>query len=61
MKRKFYHNTYQKVITVRCSKCGWMDEKAVKFINIEEGNWGQDILTFECPTCKKVMKSNRHG
>lgn len=61
MKRKWYHNTYQKTITVRCPKCGWMDEKDVKFINIEEDMMGRDVLTFECPTCKMTRKSNRHG
>lgn len=52
---------YERMITVRCPKCGRLDEAEVKFVNIEEGPQGEDILTFKCPRCKKVRKSERRG
>lgn len=48
-------------IYVSCSNCGKIDEKKVKFINIEEDIQGRDVLTFECPTCKTTQKSMRFG
>ncbi len=48
-------------ILVRCSKCGDVDEKKVKVLNIEEDFQGRDVLTFECPKCGETRKSLRFG
>jgi len=54
--------TFEKTIQVHCSTCKeWMDEKTVKFENIEEGMRGEDILTFVCPKCNTTNKSMRVG
>ena len=53
---------YKKTIKVNCAGChSWIDEDQVKFINIEEGFDGADVLTFECPKCKTEQKSKRFG
>lgn len=50
------------MIKVHCKGCPqWLDEKEVKFIDIEEDFQGHDVLTFECPHCKTVQKSKRFG
>jgi hypothetical protein len=50
-----------RIIWVSCSKCGIdYDESKVKFLDIEEGLQGEDILTFICPKGHK-MKSRRRG
>lgn len=50
----------EKIVTVLCFDCNErLDEKLVKFINIEEDMQGCDVLTFECPKCKKVQNSKR--
>lgn len=36
-------------------------ESSVTFLDIEEGLPGWDILTFLCPSCKKIHKSVRYG
>lgn len=44
--------TFEPTISVYCKTCKmWVDEKTVKFENIEEDITGRDILTFICPTC----------
>lgn len=58
-KRKF---KYEKKISVHCSTCPrWINEKEVKFLNIEEDIQGHDVLTFECPKCGTKQKSKRFG
>jgi len=53
---------YKKVIKVNCSTCHeWINEKDVKFINIEEDIQGADVLTFKCPKCGEVKQSRRFG
>lgn len=52
---------YEKRIKVMCSKCGWINEKDVEFVNIEEDFQGADILTFICPMCGQKRKSHRVG
>jgi hypothetical protein len=48
-------------IQVRCENCGWVDEKDVKFLDIEEDFEGKDVETFECHLCKTEQKSRRYG
>jgi hypothetical protein len=48
-------------VFVFCSCCGKIDEEKVEFIGIEEDIMGADVLTFRCPNCKTVQKSNRYG
>jgi predicted RNA-binding Zn-ribbon protein involved in translation (DUF1610 family) len=51
-----------KSIRVYCEETQeWVDERKVKFVNIEEDFSGRDVLTFECPKCGKVHKSLRVG
>lgn len=53
---------YERPIQVYCNTCKkWIDEKETKFINIEEGIQGEDILTFKCPVCSSVSSSKRLG
>jgi len=53
---------YERPIRVYCDTCKeFIDEKRVKFINIEEGIQGEDILTFKCPDCSSVCSSKRLG
>lgn len=53
---------YKRLIQVYCNICKeWIDEKETKFINIEEGIQGEDILTFKCPVCSSVSSSKRLG
>lgn len=49
-------------IVVFCTDCDeWMAESDTKFKGIEEDFQGQDLLTFECPSCKTNQKSYRVG
>lgn len=51
---------FEHIIKVYCTKCkDWIDEKLVEFVNIEEGMFGEDRLTFVCPHCKKQSTSVR--
>lgn len=44
---------------VICPACGEQhDTDDVKFIDISEGDRGQDVMTFECPTTKEEVSSN---
>jgi hypothetical protein len=53
---------WRRRIKVYCKVCNqWYDEAKVMFINIEEGDRGQDIMTFKCPQCHSEQKSNRVG
>lgn len=36
-------------------------EKEVEFIDVEEGLFGEDILTFKCPKCGEEHRSRRYG
>ncbi len=47
-------------IKVHCAKCGLVNEAATRFVNIEEGPQGEDVLTFVCP-CGLQGKSKRLG
>lgn len=59
MKKK--HPYYsEKIIKVNCKECGWVEEKKVEFLNIEEDFDGADILTFKC-LCGEERKSRRYG
>lgn len=41
-----------------CSTCKESkDEEKTEFIDIEENIYGEDVLTFICPDCKKEQKS----
>jgi hypothetical protein len=51
---------YKKEMQVNCPKCGWVDQKDVEFLNIEEDFQGADVLTFKC-LCGKVRKSRIYG
>lgn len=41
--------------------CGYCDEyhpvESVKFLNVEEGFSGEDILTFVCPETDEIQRS----
>ncbi len=53
---------YDFPVTVVCPKCGQrFDEANVRFVNIEEDIFGRDVITFICPNCKDMVKSNRYG
>lgn len=46
---------------VRCStKNEWVDTEAVEFVDIEEGPFGEDRLTFVCPLCGETHTSAVH-
>lgn len=47
---------------VTCPECleGFNEEK-VNSTNIESDELGRDIVTFDCPSCKKTVKSLRYG
>jgi hypothetical protein len=49
-------------IWLECNRC-WsrVDEEDVELIDIEEGERGEDIVTYSCPHCLKVVKSRRLG
>lgn len=54
--------SYEKIITVHCPQCDTeFDEAMVKFVNIEEDEFGQDRLTFVCPKCGETVSSLRRG
>ena len=55
-----FYESYEKPIKVNCKECGWVNEKDVDFINIEEDLQGADKLTFKC-LCGKVRTSRRFG
>ncbi len=55
-----FYQSYDKPIKLNCKQCGWVNEKDVKFIDIEEDFQGVDLLTFKC-LCGKVRKSRRFG
>jgi hypothetical protein len=44
---------------VHCDNCEkWINVDTTEFENIEEGLYGQDVMTFICPICKKKSKSD---
>lgn len=51
----------KKEIKMQCPKCGWVSERSIKFLNIEEGAQGEDVLEFKCKKCGTVGKSRRYG
>lgn len=52
----------EKKISVICPECwGKFNEEKVNSTNIESDELGRDILTFDCPSCKKTVKSLRFG
>lgn len=60
--REAAHTAYrERTIEIHCSKCGFMDESKVEFLDISEGPMGEDIMKFKCPTCGKVRESKRLG
>jgi RNase P subunit RPR2 len=46
-------------LRVICSGCNNAFEQPTKIVvlNIEEDERGQDVITFECPTCGRESKS----
>ena len=55
-------NNMTKIITVTCSECKEeFDERKVKLEDIEEDLLGQDVVTFKCPSCRKMASSHRCG
>ena len=53
---------YHPPIKVYCPTCKvWTDEGRHKSIDVGEGLFGEDQLTFECCECKKVSTSPRVG
>ena len=51
----------KKKIRVICPEC-WdkFNEEDVNSTNIESDEIGRDIVVFECPSCKKTVKSLRY-
>ena len=50
---------WQRPMQVYCGKCKkWIDTDSTEFVNIQEGIFGQDIMTFICPTCKSEQESD---
>jgi hypothetical protein len=44
---------------VWCEEClEWKDTDEVTFVSIEEGSFGQDLMTFECDRCTKTNISD---
>jgi hypothetical protein len=42
-----------------CSECqGTHGKEDVKFLNVEEDAYGNDLLTYICPITKKQAQSN---
>jgi hypothetical protein len=53
---------WKREIMVYCKTCKEeIPESTTEFRDIEEGQYGEDILTFKCPKCKKIQKSKRFG
>ena len=53
---KFKHKPATEVYCHDCKD--WKDTEKVRFVNIEESFlYGEDIMTFDCPTCKTQQKS----
>ena len=53
---------YKSPIKIYCSTCkAWTDEANHKFIDIAEGMFGEDRMTFECSECRQVSTSSRVG
>ena len=49
-------------VTVYCKSCKKrFEEQNVKFVNLEENMYGEDVLTFICPECKTEQTSLRMG
>jgi len=47
------------VTIVYCPSCErWVDTSTVHFLNIEEGDRGQDRMTFRCGHCGKEATSD---
>jgi len=56
------YGSYKKKVQVHCKYCdSWINEEKTKFVNIEEGMQGEDILTFVCPDCGQTSTSKRYG
>jgi len=52
----------ERIITVYCSTCkDRIDETTVDVLDCEEGDRGQDVVTFVCPKCQTTNKSSRVG
>ena len=48
------------MVVLECNK-ERVPETDVEFEDIQEGPFGEDILTFTCPVCKETHKSLRLG
>lgn len=46
------------VVYAECDRV-WIDQRLVKFINIEEDEWGRDRVDFRCPRCEQLHISLR--
>lgn len=52
--------TYDRPIKVWCQETReWIDESEVEILNCEEGDQGQDMVTFTCPLCNQEHISRR--
>jgi predicted RNA-binding Zn-ribbon protein involved in translation (DUF1610 family) len=47
-------------VVLECTK-EKVKESKIKFVDIEENLYGEDVLTFECPKCGETHKSRRYG
>ncbi|MFA7101328.1 MAG: hypothetical protein WC196_06315 [Bacilli bacterium] len=53
---------YQFPTYVKCPKCGTKaDEEKVRFVDIAEDVFGRDVVTYICPKCGDMVKSNRYN
>lgn len=55
---------YRRIIYVNCKNCHKeFDENEITDpdVGIEENDRGWDVLSFECPYCKKSTNSLRRG
>lgn len=53
----------QRMIQIYCSHCGthYIENEGMIYLDIHENELGQDIVSFECPNCKKIAESKRLG
>jgi len=52
---------YKKQYYCYCDKCGRVNVKDTEFVNISEGEYGQDRYTFICKKCGEKSTSNVVG
>ena len=59
-KRKFIPVERPIYVMLACTQ-DKIDERMVKFIDIQEDIQGRDVLTFQCPKCNRTHTSLRFG